>query len=274
VTTEPQRLQYLEAMGVTAWVARYQLPNARLTEVCEWPLPEQQHETAAPAERLHALLDEAEAAPQRPATPDIILPTRGTAPRRARELLGLAAGEDAQGPDHAAGQGTAETPQPLQEPLRFALQIACVAQRWLIVLPGGTEPEAIEQQLLDNLLQSEGIGSHAGFAFESFRWPLIEGQSVEAPQEEARAGLRAFIEGTHRRGWVPERLLLFGTSAALEPLGLAENGADWMGLPVWQGPALAELAHSAEAKRALWPTLLKWRQQWQGDTPEPDTADA
>lgn len=40
MTPEPQRLQYLEAMGVTAWVARYQLPNARPSETCEWELPE------------------------------------------------------------------------------------------------------------------------------------------------------------------------------------------------------------------------------------------
>lgn len=276
MTSEPQRLQYLEAMGVTAWVARYQLPNARPTEVCEWPLAEQPQEATPPAERLYALLDEADGALQRPVTSDIKLPARSTAPRRARELLGLAAEEDVHevAGQEEAGRSVPTASQPLARALRFTLQIACLAQRWLIVLPGENEPAAVEQRLLGQLFRAANIMSREPFVFERFRWPLIEGQPAEAPLDEAREGLRAFIDGTRRRGWSPERLLLFGTSDALASLNLTETGADGMGLPVWQGPALAELAQSAEAKRALWPKLLEWRQEWQGDTPEADAADA
>ena len=277
MTSEPQRLQYLEAMGVTAWVARYQLPKARPTEVCEWPLPARPQEAKPPAERLYALLDEADAAPPPPATPEVKLPTRGTPPGRARQLLGLAAEEETH--DAAAGQeqvkpSAATASQPLSKPLRFALQIACLDQRWLIVLPGESEPAAVEQRLLGQLLRAAGIAGRQPLVFEGFRWPLIEGQLTEAPLDEAREGLRAFVDGTRRRGWSPERLLLFGTSNALESLNLTQAGADWVGLPIWQGPALTELAQSAEAKRALWPTLLTWRQAWQGDAPEADATDA
>lgn len=272
--TEPQRLQYLEAMGVTAWVARYQLPNARPTEVCEWPLTERLQEAKPPAERLYALLDEADASSQRPVTPEVKLPARGAAPRRARQLLGLAAKEETHDASQVVEQSATTPSQPLAKPLRFTLQIACLAQRWLIVLPGESEPPAVEQRLLAQLFRAADIVSREPFIFEGFRWPLIEGQPTEAPLDEAREGLRAFIDGTRRRGWVPERLLLFGTSDALEALSLTETGVDEVGLPVWQGPALAELANSAEAKRALWPTLLEWRQEWQGDTPETDAADA
>ena len=261
-------------MGVTAWVARYRLPNARPTAVCEWPLSAPPQEAQPPAERLYALLDEAEAAPQRPATPEVKLPGRGAAPRRARQLLGLAAEEETHDVAQVVEQSAPTASQPLAKPLRFTLQIACLAQRWLIVLPGESEPAAVEQRLLAQLFRAADIASREPFVFEGFRWPLIEGQPTEAPLDEAREGLRAFIDGTRRRGWAPERLLLFGTSDAVESLSLTEAGTDGVGLPVWQGPALTELAYSAEAKRALWPTLLKWRQEWQGDTPEANAADA
>ena len=274
MTTAPQRLQYLEAMGVTAWVARYQLPNARPTEACEWPITERPQEAKPPAERLYALLDEAEAAPQRPDATELKLPVRGTAPRRARQLLGLAGEKETLDADQVVEQGTPTTSQPLASALRFTLQIACLAQRWLIVLPGESQPEIVEQRLLSQLFRAADIISREPLVFEEFRWPLIEGRPTEAPLDEAREGLRAFIDGTHRRGWAPERVLLFGSSDALESLGLTEAGADGVGLPVWQGPALTELAHSAEAKRALWPILLKWRQEWQSGTPEADVSDA
>src|SRR5690554_1071453 len=261
-------------MGVTAWVARYQLPNALPTEVCEWPITERPQEAKPPAERLYALLDEAEATPQRPDTPEVKLPVRGTAPRRARQMLGLDGEKEGHDADQVVEPSAPTTSQPLAKALRFTLQIACLAQRWLIVLPSESEPQVVEQRLLSQLFRAADIMSREPFVFEEFRWPLIEGQPTEAPIDEAREGLRAFIDGTRRRGWTPERLLLFGSSDALDSLSLTEAGADGVGLPVWQGPALTELAHSAGAKRALWPKLLAWRQEWQGDTPEADAADA
>ncbi|MCA1770918.1 MAG: hypothetical protein LC652_13595, partial [Halomonas sp.] len=119
MTTEPQRLQYLEAMGLTAWVARYALPNARPTPACEWALPEAPP-AEAPGERLHALLDEArESAPARP-TPQ--QPTRAARtarapkPGTARALLEAPPAQEAAAPVEAS----AAEPGAPQEPLRFA----------------------------------------------------------------------------------------------------------------------------------------------------------
>ena len=58
VTPEVVRRHYLDAMGITAWACRYQLPNARPTEACEW---EETPTKKPPRERLHALLDDAPA---------------------------------------------------------------------------------------------------------------------------------------------------------------------------------------------------------------------
>lgn len=262
VTTEPQRLQYLEAMGLTAWVARYQLPHARPTEACAWELPERPSDSP-PAERLHALLDEAESGARQPVPPPAAEPPRAPTPRRARHLLDIApADEDADAKPHAAqGQAAPEEAKPAQEPLRFTLQVTCLAGRWLVVVPGESAPDASQVQLLSNLLQAAGLGQP--LAFHTFRWPPMESLPVEAPLDEAREGLQAFIEGTHRRGWALERILVFGRDETLDRLlGTQQGVFELMGLPGWQGPALAALAQSAAAKRELWPTLLAWRRAW------------
>jgi hypothetical protein len=258
VTTEPQRLQYLEAMGLTAWVARYRLPHARPTEACEWPLPERPA-ASPPAERLHALLDEAETV-ARQSTPTE--PPRATPPRRARQLLGIEPpSEEAERP--AQGESTPETVKPAQEPLHFILQVACLAGRWLVILPQEATPDATQEQLLGNLLTAAAIDAQRPLAFEAFRWPPMENLPVEAPLDEAREGLQAFVEGTRRRGWSPERVLVFGQDDTLDRLlDMREGQSELLGLPGWQGPALVELAQSAVAKRALWPTLLEWRRAW------------
>lgn len=259
MTTEPQRLQYLEAMGLTAWVARYALPNARPTPACEWELPEAPP-AEAPGERLHALLDEArEAAPTRPAEPEPPRAARPPRPGMARALLEPPPAEEVAAPVEAV---PAEPLAP-REPLRFAFQAACLEGRWLLLLAGERPPGRAELQLLGNLLRAAGIASPLP-VFQPFRWPLEEGLTVHEPVEEAREGLQAFVAGARRRGWSPERLLLFGEEATLgEVLALEDGRCPPLALPAWQGPALGELAESAEAKRALLPQLLAWGRDWE-----------
>ncbi|KAA0012170.1 hypothetical protein F0A17_12880 [Billgrantia pellis] len=261
--TEPQRLQYLEAMGLTAWVARYRLPNARPTDACEWELPERPV-AKPPAERLHALLDEAEAASSRQSDPD---PVVAEAPRpatigRARQLLG-AMPENGNVVPAENAKAVPDEVAPRQEPLRFVLQVACLGDRWLIVVPEASPPDAAQIQLLGNALQAVGIVPDRLPAFQTFRWPLMEELSVISPLEEAREGLHAFIDGTRRRGWAPERVLIFGREETIDRVLSIEQGhCGPLAMPGWQGPALAELAESAEAKRSLWPTLLEWQRAW------------
>ncbi|WP_108447367.1 hypothetical protein [Halomonas denitrificans] len=267
MTPEPQRLQYLEAMGLTAWVARYRLPNALPTPEVEWASPGPEAATPPPpGERLHALLDEAaqarDATPREaPAEPEP--PQRPPAgPGKARALLGdiVPAIES-----EAAAEPVAARPaQRAGEALRFTLQVACLDGRWLILLPREAPPGATEVRLLRHLLQAAGVVPEQMPAFEAFRWPQVEGLPVEAPLEEAREGLQAFLAGRQRRGWVPERLLVFGDDAVLdELLGVADAHCPLLGLPAWQGPALEELAGSAAAKRALWPRIADWRDAWE-----------
>ncbi|MDN3557660.1 hypothetical protein [Halomonas maura] len=277
MTTEPQRLQYLEAMGLTAWTARYRLPNARPTEACDWELPAPDEAASqAPGQRLHALLESsgAEKTPAPPASPASAPEARqrpSSGPGKARALLGdmVPGAEDAAttGPSVPA-EPEAATPreEAPQEPLRFSLQVACLDGRWLVILPRGAAPGAMERRLLANLLRAAGVVPERPPSFEAFHWPQIEGLPVQAPLEEAGEGVQAFLAGRRRRGWAPERLLVFGEEAALASLLALQDGrCPLLDLPAWQGPALTELAGSAAAKRALWPTLAGWRRAWLGE---------
>lgn len=268
MTGEPQRLQYLEAMGLTAWVPRYRLPNARASAACDWA-PATPQPSAAPAQRLHELLDEAEReAQQRPARspqesePNQQAAPEAVAPGRARQLLEPtpAASEEASSPGEPIHEAMTEA---FREPLRFTVQIACLDGRWLVLLPGDRHPGAVGVRLLGNILSAAGIDLREAPTFQAFGWPLAEGMQVAEPEEEARQGLQAYIEGAGWRGWSPERVLLFGHDDILVPLlGMTEERCKLLGLPGWQGPSLDELAASADAKRALWPRLAGWRRAW------------
>ncbi|MDR5859071.1 hypothetical protein FZZ93_16120 [Halomonas eurihalina] len=275
MTTEPHRLQYLEAMGLTAWVARYRLPNAQPTEACEWePEPAEKGGSRAPGERLHALLEDAAEAPSTSpeSSESTARPPAGQG--RARALLGdLVPGEAAPASTTSVPSPTPPVSSPAEPPaeaLRFTWQVTCLDGRWLLVLPRDAGPSDTEYRLLGNLLRAAGVVPSRPPSFETFRWPQLEGLSVEAPLEEAQEGLRAFLNGRRQRGWVPERLLVFGGDAVLSDLlVLTEGHSGLLSMPVWQGPDLKELAHGAEAKRALWPRMQDWKRDWRGGDEEP-----
>lgn len=270
---EPQRLQYLSAMGITSWVARYRLPNALATPACEWPLSEAPV-APAPAQRLHALLDELPVAPV-PA-PEMTEPSRPARRGKARAMLEGGAHEldaDVDIPSTTAGEDTLReaadvTPtnqatEP-QQALRFTMQVAALEGRWLVLLAQPAPPDSTSQRLLGNLLRAADIHVGEPPGFQAFQWPIMEALPVEAPLEESRDGLRAFIEGRRRSGWHPQRVLLFGDDPVLtEVLEVHGERSVLLDLPLWQGPTLAELGVDAKAKRKLLPQLGKWRDAWE-----------
>ncbi|WP_417331321.1 hypothetical protein [Halomonas cupida] len=282
MTAEPTRLAYLDAMGLTAWTARYQLPNALATPVCDWPEQEapQPVQARAGAESLHALLDDTapKAAPNSEASPAAEASARsGRSQRKARALLGDIAPLEAEqepGGNAAAGEVEAvpETAAESAEALRFECQVCCLDGRWLLMVAQSQPLDAECQRLLLNLLRAAGVQATQRPGFESLRWPLEEGLPVHQPLAEARQGLKAFVAGRRRRGWEPERVLLFGENEVLQSVvdaGDSDHSRS-LALPLWQGPDLQELLGSAEAKRALWPRIQAWRQQWLGGAQQGD----
>ncbi|MCK0745545.1 hypothetical protein [Chromohalobacter nigrandesensis] len=273
-----QRLQYLEAMGLGAWASRYRLPNALPTPACEWETPPAEAPTNHGV-HLQALLDDAVRAPSTPPSKET---SSGATPSRdtgkpassvsARALLlGDAPTESSSRsmPEDAAesAASTAEVGEAgPQAALRYDLQVAALEGRWLLLVPEATAPDRTALELLGNLLRVAGIVVDAALEFRSFQWPLVDNAPVTtAPLDDARDGLRAYLAGQARRGWRPERLLVFGQDTTLNAvLALEEAHSETLGLPCWTLPSLATLKSSAAAKRALWPQLAVWRDAWAG----------
>jgi hypothetical protein len=147
--------------------------------------------------------------------------------------------------------------------------VACLDDRWLLLMPGEEPPAEVHLKLLANLLRAVGITSSRLPRFQGFRWPPVEGLPAESPLEEAREGLQAFIAGAGRHGWAPEHVMCFGSDETLDRvLNLEGEYCELLDLPAWHGPGLDTLASSGEAKRALWPSLVTWRKAWHSNSEE------
>lgn len=268
-------------MGITAWAAKYQLPNALPTEACKWE--ESTPAQTPPRERLQALLDDAPA-PRRqvatPKTPDPQAPGETIASPSAVRAL-LSQDKQQSKPDQskpvvttseaATSSGSAAPAQPL----KFELSCVCLEGRWLVLKAGSMS--TLEQQLLANLLQAAGIQRGAFPEISHFTWPqMANAFAVEDPLDEAREGLAAFIAGSaSRQGWRLERLLWWGELDA-EPdtesgakqaplsriLSVADGQSQTLSLPLWQGPSLGVLLNDSHSKRDLWPALQTLGQLW------------
>lgn len=265
MTPEITRRHYLDAMGITVWASRYQLPNALPTPACEWD--ESPPEQTPPRERLQALLDDAPAPRTEPAhKPQETEPaTAEASPSAVRALLGqLGAAEPAAKTTVETAEKHAE-PAPSAspaKPLHFTLSCVCIGNRWLSLHSGELTPQA--QRLLGNILCASGIDETPDITL--FKWPpLANAFAVQEPLEEAREGLYAFIAGSAgRKQWGLERVLWWGDEAdTLRVLDIQDERSQALALPVWQGPALESLLQSVDAKRDLWPSLHELGQHWQ-----------
>lgn len=269
MTPEVTRRHYLDAMGITAWASRYQLPNALPTEACEWD--ETPPERAPPRERLQALLDDAPTPRSEPKAPSVNSPA--PAPSSVRALLGQAPADKLPTEPMPVESVPVEAvpgsmPAVSAKPLQFSLSCVCIGQRWLSLHPGKITPQA--QCLLANIWQAVGIAPDALSSVTLFKWPLMANTFAEDPLEEAREGLSAFMSGcASRQGWALERVLWWGEqpeddSAAdiLSVLNIQQARSDTLELPIWQGVALEHLAKNGAAKRDLWPQLYALGQQW------------
>lgn len=261
------QLQYLEAMGLTVWTARYRLPHAAETTACEWPEASAPKPNTPPSQRLHSLIDEAE--PSKAPTVKTPAPEPETvSPAGVREMLSITDTSSS-----APAREPMAATKPLQDALSFTMQITALDQRWLIILAQPHAPTDAEQRFLHQVLIAAGIRPNDPLRFLDFEWPMIKGLPVEDPVIEAQQGMRAFLEGRRQAGWVPERLLMFGDHESADWNALAsvlqlqddvpnELTSSLLQLPVWQSEALTSLMSNVEHKRALWPRLQAWTQWW------------
>lgn len=273
MTPEVARRHYLEAMGITAWACRYQLPNARPTEACEWD--DTPAATTPPRERLQALLDDAPSPPPKPAEAPPIADDVPASPSAVRALLDdgqKASGKPAEAPAASpSDEVPATSPHAAPaKPLTFHVSCVCIGGRWLSLHAGDLSADA--QRLLANICQAAGLGDGALPEVTRFKWPpMANAFASDDPLEEAREGVSAFINGAaSRQHWQLEKILWWGADAA-DPdsqslsrvLDVDEDHSRTLGLPVWQAPTLTTLLESPTAKRALWPELCALAKSWQ-----------
>ncbi|WIX32060.1 hypothetical protein QO259_14775 [Salinicola sp. JS01] len=279
---DPQRLQYLEAMGIPAWVSRYRLINARPTAQSEWEVPAAA-EKPAPGQRLHALL-ETPAAQSTERTPAAMRPDSAAEPAaqrasrapvaRARALLGedpapaetsaAVFDKSVDKPVDTPTDTPAETPAPeaatreRAAPLRFSLTLAVLDQRWWLLLPGGREGlPAPAQALLKQMLVAAGLPGDWR-ALASLDWPLME-TPVDDPLGEARDGLAVFCGGQAMRNGlsIEGAIVIPGADAAALFAGDTPFEFD---CHRWPHPA--SLLGDPAAKRASWPQLHATGEAW------------
>ncbi|WP_110602140.1 hypothetical protein [Salinicola lusitanus] len=285
---DPQRLQYLEAMGISTWASRYRFVNAKPTEQVEWEAAAEP-EKPAPGQRLQALLE----TPARPVERDRpaadASPTQQTAAplSRARALLG----EDAprvesppSSPDRTADSdaavssaptvsGTGQAPvdvaedaAPAAEPLRFTLSLSVIGERWWLLLPGERPISAAGQALLGQMLQSASMPA-GGAPLSRLTWPLMDLQATD-PADEAREGILVFCAGQARRhGMRIDGAIAVGDEVWSSLLSDSGDEGDWA---CHRLPHPDDLLSSANAKRECWSLLQAAGSAWrQGlDSPE------
>lgn len=283
MNAEVIRRQYLDAMGISTWASRYQLPHALETPACDWE--DTRPERSTPSQRLHALLDDAQQAeakrqvpqPSEAAASSPAATSESLSPQALRSLLGDKAAEtpvpkgsippssDLASSPPLPDENTiteAATELAKHESLVFTLSCCCIEEHWLILLPG--QPESVEKKLLDNMLHVIAGRKPVLSDTFTFRWPpLANGPLPDNPLEEARDGIHAFLSGAARRnGWQLEHVLWWGRAqeSPFDDLLNIHNGhSQTLDMPVWQGDALPVLCQDTHAKRTLLPALLELR---------------
>ncbi|WP_251976987.1 hypothetical protein [Salinicola avicenniae] len=284
MTPDPQRLQYLEAMGIAAWTSRYRFVNARATEQGEWQ-PAGRPAQAAPGERLHALLEDAQRAPAAPPAEAVASadpsPTETKGPTgsesvpatsRVRALLGDQTPETS--PATAAADDSeiveAREPEVLADPLRFSLSLGVIGERWWLMLPGERALSPQDEALLCQLLQAAGLPPRWR-AVATLDWPLMATR-VADPAGEAREGIQVFCAGqAQRNGLSIDGAIVVEGDAAWQALlerdyGSSESVAE-LDFATFRWPHPADLRLSAAAKRAAWQRLQSASAAWRDLAP-------
>ncbi|WP_110655237.1 hypothetical protein [Salinicola halimionae] len=270
---DPQRLQYLEAMGIAAWTSRYRFVNARPTEQGEWEVAAAPAKPA-PGQRLQALL-ESPSAPVERHQPVVDVPSdpveASTPPARARALLeGVSSANIAPSvptsrpvsPSTPAPVDRAEEPverPALADPLRFTLSLSVIGDRWWLMLPGGRPLSEAGQTLLGQMLKSIGVPANWS-ALSSLSWPLMSLPASD-PSAEAREGIQVFCAGqAQRHGLTIDGAIVVGDDSWAPLLSEAEDNADWACHSL---PHPDDLLASADAKRECWTRLQSLAHAWQ-----------
>lgn len=252
---EQRRRAYLDAMQVTTWLPRTELPFAAasrpellepLQEEAFEPVPESVAVTPAPVR----------AAPVE--RPKIEIPRPGAQPRQA-------AVEPVAEPEPAE-EKTARVSAP---PPRFSLQLLRAGDCALLVeLPTGQPFQSRDPAyiLLKDLLRAAGLPDSPQLLGEPVRWPLLVRGNLDQGPEAALEFVQSFVAA--RLEEQPSACLWLVGLPAIRFAGEGDEHSYNRELQIeglgacWALPGLELLMEEPTRKRELWQAMRRVRQRW------------
>lgn len=221
---EALRLDYLDAMGVTQYVARSPLPGARPSPVLQpaHSEPEQPEPIASKPARISELLDHE--------------------PPRARP-------SPEQGPAAVAAPPDVDSTSP-----PFQCQLAIWTADDLLVLADMPRLDNLQKTLLRNILQAIGRDASLPGALQ-YKWPIP--QNRERNLQAARDHFQGLLDGGPLQSTTVRQILCFGPAAATL---LASHDDDLPSLvyrewPVTAACALQDMLDEPACKADTWRKL-------------------
>ena len=181
MVNELQRLEYLKAMGVDAYVPRLQLPGALASKLCAVPHIEEPVPAEFVAASLHSMPAE-----------KVPFAAKGHA-AAAHALFVDDHDNRVRKPVAASTMAPAEIQQTSQDAPQFSLSIVRASN--LLIIDAGLEGHVNPQdylQLLHNMLFALGAGKQQ-LSIDAFVWPMNKNNQIDQGEIAARQTLGAFL---------------------------------------------------------------------------------
>ncbi|WP_462379453.1 hypothetical protein [Pseudomonas sp. Marseille-QA0892] len=270
---ESRRRAYLEAMQVTTWLPRCELPFAapsrpELLQFVEVECP--QAEPLAPERH-----QQAESQPQKTDAPMAVRPAGAPVQSIVERLKQDIKRGAASPPAPIASpveQREPSKPTPVESlpPPRFSLQLARAGACLLMVeLPTGEPFQSRDPAylLLRDILRAAGLPDSPQWIGEPVRWPQFTGRNFDQGPDAARDYVQGFVAGRMEAGDRCQCLWLVGLPAVRFAGNGDESSYDQTlqieGIgSAWALPGLEVLMEDPKRKASLWKAMKQVRQCW------------
>jgi hypothetical protein len=272
---ESRRRAYLDAMQISTWLPRCELPFAAPSrpELLQYVRPVLNHTQNAPTPEVAPAPDPQPPTAVADAPPVSPAGSASSIVERLRQDIKRAG---APAPIVASASDTTLTPElpnavePVLPPPRFTLQLARAGDCLLLVeLPTGGPFQSRDPAylLLKDILRAAGLPDSPRWIGEPVRWPQFSGTNFDQGPAAARDYVQGFIAGRMESGDRCGCLWLIGLPAVRFAADADESSFDLElnieGLGcAWALPGLELLMEEPHRKASLWKAMRNVRQRW------------
>ncbi len=283
--SEPERLAYLESLGITQYIATVSMPQGLTLPDYEWPEVESAVEPSS-ATVSHRQDSPTANAQQNSVTNSVnerdfahqlsALTKQMEHPASAKDLSpDVHSGQEDHPPPNAdiaaldlgrlnKGLSAPSRPKPAlanQSQLKFALQVVATPRcRLVFELSLADSPglSSLETQWVSDLLLALGLDRELSqYRTKLFRWPLVDNPMIAADQDAAKDALISFLAGDH----LHEKTVFLGRLAPqvldMVDCGVPFTVAGHEGVCLWTH-SLATLQKQWRLKAEAWTHLCSF----------------